>query len=812
MNIYEINVSREYRKIVDHIKYGLNNLFLRYANGSQHKLEGDIYVVNHFPAATDGFGETELLIFINIPDKKGNYYCHLENNKRYYLNSLVIGIKMMYDDSIINADDTTLYSSDGCLNYIDELENEKYNLLKFSSCCNNSLRNCAYFYWIVTSQCKKSFTNNFILFNTRLDIAKILYSACHRAIYKQGIKCFGKVDDLGIMVRNYIDEANSRTEIGILTKNRIDKITEKGVKTPLRVLANQGKTITILRGKAGSGKTLMLTRVFYNVIASGQHCRFLTFNHLLIFDLKHCLRRIPAFRNTNAYIHTLHYFFYHFSKKMGIHSLFTEKRFKELMDVCMKRIDIADEYILLLKKETDKWPNNEQFWGRYKDEIDSGDVTEITKYLKFLENNIYSIESLEKLREAYIQKRKDLLSNELGNELFIADYNKVLENTYLMLDNPHEFYEKYNIRDRRELLNLMSKTDKKEDEDFASEYQFEEFSQDVQNAVMHTKWWSKSVLIDEAQDCNNYEKLILMKVYGAENIVVTSGGKDQLIRTSLVTDWTHALEKTIPADFPTLTGRCYRQKENIVKFVNSFGEHYNITSPIKSANESHGLGRVIIDTRSNIRGFSNETLSQIREEGRVHGCSDYENCLVLLPTTGYSYRTKEKGIIIDELDNVDIIDKSTNRKLEISNHDLKIWNGIVERKGKLSVPAANQTRFIYYESCRGLEAWNVLCVDLDSFFYTMRSSKDAELYVRNAVVWYANNNQILFSDNDNLRNEFALHWVYMAITRPIDTLYIKLAVPSNEFSQKIIEIGQNCGAEILCDYIGSNTTDEDLPF
>lgn len=799
MNIYEINVSSDYRQVVDYIKKGLQDIFSR-----SHASEGDVYVVNHFPAATDGFGETELLIFISIPDKKGNYYWHIDNNKRYYLNNLVIGIKMLYDDSIIDADNTTLYSSEGYLDYIEELGNEEVYLQKFSSCCNNSLRNCAYFYWIVTSGTKKSFTNDYILFNTPIDISKVLYSACRRTLFKQGINCFGKVDDLGAMVRNYIDEANDKTEIGILTKNRINKITEKGVKTPLRVLANQGKSISILQGKAGCGKTLMLTRVFNDVVASGHHCRFLTFNHLLVFDLKHCLCRMPAFRNTNAYIHTLHYFFYHFSKKMGIHSLFTEDRLNELMSVCVQRIDIANEYIQSFKEETDRWLSNEQFWEKYEDEIDAGDRAEITKYLKFLEINIYSEESLTNLREAYIQNRRQLLLNELGNELFIADYNKVLENTYLMLDNPREFYDKYEIKNRRELLNLMAKTDKKRDEDFTSDYQYDEFNHDVQNAVMHTKWWSRSVLIDEAQDCNNYEKLILIKVYGAENIVVTSGGKDQLIRTSLVTDWTHFLEKPIPADIITLSGRSYRQKANVVNFVNSFGESYKIATSIKSANESKGLGRVIIDTRNSIRGFSNDILNQIREEGKILGCSDYENCMVLLPTKGYSSKTKGKGIFIDELDNVEIVDKSTNRILEISNKDLKIWNGIVERKGELPVPAANQTRFIYYESCRGLEAWNVLCVDLDSFFYNLRSSKDAELYART--------NQGLFTNEDDLKSQYALHWIYMAITRPIDTLYIKLAVPTNEFSKEIIEIAKNCDAEILCDAPIEDNSYDDLPF
>ena len=86
----------------------------------------------------------------------------------------------------------------------------------------------------------------------------------------------------------------------------------------------------------------------------------------------------------------------------------------------------------------------------------------------------------------------------------------------------------------------------------------------------------------------------------------------------------------------------------------------------------------------------------------------------------------------------------------------------------------------------------------------MRSSKDAELYART--------NLALFSNKEDLKSEFALRWVYMAITRPIDTLYIKLGNPSNEFSQKIVEIGKKCEAELLSDPIDLSFTDDDLPF
>ena len=97
----------------------------------------------------------------------------------------------------------------------------------------------------------------------------------------------------------------------------------------------------------------------------------------------------------------------------------------------------------------------------------------------------------------------------------------------------------------------------------------------------------------------------------------------------------------------------------------------------------------------------------------------------------------------------------------------------------------------------------MFCVDLDTFFNNMRSSKDAELYARA--------NQKFFTNEEDLKSEFALHWVYMAITRPIDTLYIKLGNPSNEFSQKIVEIGRDCGAEIIYEP-QDETIDDELPF
>ena len=788
MHITEIHVSQNYREIVDYIKSRFLNIF----NG----IDGKVCIVNHFPAATDGFGETELLIFINIEDKKNNDYWHeTRHHRRFRLNNLVIGIKVEYDDSIIDIDESSsiLFSSEGQLNYFDALNEESNYLRDFSKDCKQPLLYCPYFYGLVTKGCKQHVSNDFVFLNANLDAERLLHSACKRIISEIGrISSFDHVDNLEFIVKDYINVANKATQIGILTKERINKITEKGLKTPQRILDNRGKALSILQGKAGSGKTLMLTRAAYNIVKECHHCRLLTYNHLLVFDLKHCLRNIGDFRSTNLSICTIHHFFYHLCDNTGLTILFTIERISELMDVFEARLDIADKYIRMFNEETEELPDNDAFWKKYRGSIDNGDYAEIRKYISFLNDKKYSIKWLSALRSIYMNNRKIVLQREEGHKLFLGDYNKVLENLYYMIYDPKGFFDfwfKNNLKNRREFVDFMNRTDKVSRNRSEEEYEYSIFKEDIDKVIAHIRWWSNSVMIDEAQDCNNYEKLILMKIYGSENIIISTGGKDQLIRSSSETNWEVAMNASIKFDKIPLGSRSFRQKSNIVKFANAFGEYYSLSSSIHSANKSKGFGRVIIDTRQEIHGFANDILDEIRNAGRINGCSEYENCMVLLPSTGYSSAERGETIRIDELDNVDIIETSTNRKLEINSEDLKIWSGVCEDKRKLKVPAANETRFIYYESCRGLEAWNVLCVDLDTFFYNTRYSTEATIYARN--------NQNLFSKEDELKKEYALRWIYMAMTRPIDTLYIRLAVPSSEFSKEIIEIAKATKAEIV---------------
>ncbi len=490
MNITEINVTTPYRETVDNLKLGFKKLF--------EGKSGDVYIVNHFPSATDGFGETDLLIFINFNDEDNNDYFHeTKHHDTYRINNLVIGIKVEYEDCITDIDENTslLFSSEGLLNYCDALDEESLNLKNFSSRCSQPLLYCPYFYWISSKDCQKQIQNDYIILNKDLDVDKLLNSACQRTHMEiRKISSFSSVEDMHLIVKEYVFTANKTIEIGILTKERINKITEEGLKTPLRILENRGKSLTILQGKAGSGKTLMLTRAAYNIVKEQHHCRLLTYNHLLVFDLKHCLRNIGDFRSTNLSISTIHHFFYHLYDKTGIGILLTKERINELMKECEDRLDIADKCIKEYYEETGKEPEHKAFGQKYNDLIDKGDYGEIEKNILFLEGKKYKLKYLADLRSFYINDRKRYLQRDEGRNFFLPDYNKALENLYKLVYDPEGFYDfwlKNRFEDRRDFVNFMSKTDKVSSLKSEDEYEYTEFKKDIDKAIARIKWWSK---------------------------------------------------------------------------------------------------------------------------------------------------------------------------------------------------------------------------------------------------------------------------------------------------------------------------------
>ena len=97
----------------------------------------------------------------------------------------------------------------------------------------------------------------------------------------------------------------------------------------------------------------------------------------------------------------------------------------------------------------------------------------------------------------------------------------------------------------------------------------------------------------------------------------------------------------------------------------------------------------------------------------------------------------------------------------------------------------NNTRCLLYESCRGLEAWNAMCIDLDKFYKDKYVSDFAEEYASEAMGLFREE-----ESRNRYKAQYAALWIFMAITRAMDTLYIKLQDPFSVFSKRILNIAK----------------------
>lgn len=462
--------------------------------------------------------------------------------------------------------------------------------------------------------------------------------------------------------------------MGILTKKKIDNIT-KSVKNTEKIQASQGEKLCLVTGKAGSGKTLALMRALYGIVSQNEHVRFLTYNNLLAIDIKQYIRNIGGINSKNAAIETLHKFFYKLSKKMHVSSLLENDRIQEILDVLNERIKIAEDILYAYKESFGELP---YFGiGESKDidkenkfiekvirinNIESSDKYEVENYIRYILG--HSDINLEENKKNYIEFTKSELQKELGHNVFINDYNKVLETMYLMLDNTKEFVEKFNIKNRRVFLSTIkeseNKGDIKDNEDI-----IENLDNFIKKSSRVSKW-SHSIIIDEGQDCNIYEKLIIMKLRGSENLIVASGGKDQLIRKSQEIDWRVAAGTPIPYEEIKLGRKCYRLKGNIVRFVNEFNSYYSLTDPINVIEELNNKGNVIIDFRKTVPNYVPvNTIESLMSQSKVMGCSPYEGLMLLVPSSGFTDKLMDKEIVIDDDDSVKQTDVSSQRKLLI---------------------------------------------------------------------------------------------------------------------------------------------------
>ncbi len=792
---------------------------------------GEVDVIFDIISPTPTIGKIDILIFISIDNKKGNYYKTYPNKS--YLYSLVIGLKKFEIDDVINADNQVLYNEEGSWNYVDEITSECKAFDTFCYSIHKDIRyfKSAFFYYIKANNCKKSFSNEYIYFNRDIGIKDLLNSACNRCHSDKlngGFSfAFSNSFDIHKFIPHFIAEAEAKTKQGILTRKKMNLIS-KDSDLINRLNDSIGTRLCVLNGNAGSGKTLSLMRVAYKTLSHeydiegkkrSHNVRFLTYNNMLVYDIKNVLRSMGYFSSNNLSVQTLHKFFFDMFKKTSVvYANYSESmmnRIEELMDLCKERIEIVNRLLRksfkeLNKKERTPFLQLEALQSKRAkdnitspssdndtDEIGEADKKETFQYLSFLVKEqlwdaLESPGNLDRAKDQYLKVKKSKAIDNYLNEVFLTDYESILKDLYYFIENPKDFADKHNIKSKRAFFEFIFNTDNLE-QDYSADIE------DSVNIIKNKVNWSQVFLIDEAQDCSIWEKALLYRTRGSENIVIATGGKDQLIRRSQENDWSVLFGQPIGKETFTLRRTNQRQKANLVKFLNAYASHFELNSKkINPLPETEDKGRVIIDLRLNKEGqISKEYVSSLWNQGLDYGCSNYESLMVLLPHIGFTQSSKDpdtafsEEMIIDETDTMTITKKAKRGLLDFGfdtfegTKNMRICDCTINYKSDLN-PGQSDTRFLFYDSCRGLEAWNVMCINADEFYREKYVSDEAKLYA-------STQGGFIQEYSDTFQTHYAAIWCYMAFTRPMDTLYISLKDLTSKFSKSLLEIAKTCG-------------------
>lgn len=844
VNYTIINCSSDRQELDKHLHRQFDNLF-------QYATTVNVHVLYDIVTPTSSIGKYAFIFFIDIPNKTGNYY---RNNDKQYLSTLAIAVRQIFDMDITDCDDDSLYTEDGIWDYKKELEADRLALSKY---IYENIPSVKYFdlsmvYWVKAPNCDKRFKNEQIIFNRVFVIKDVVDVAISNTLNGNYSKCIQYVDsekrgDWSYFVKDFLDIAEEHTKKGILTKKKVDQITIKKL-TPVLEHARQSikKQLCVVRGKAGTGKTLALLRLMYEQVRNdedshGHRCRLLTFNNMLVSDLRMTLKNIGGYTPANASIGTLHQFFYDIYKKSPVRYLHMDStKTNSIINTCLTRVlkfnsllnrlsqenEISDISALLDILDSEIANNNAS--------ITSDERKEYKDYKKYLQQKKNGIsEKLSEYAQQYVDYKKRVFEENYHRNEFLNGYNVILEELYLIFHNLDEFVQKYNFKISYPIDEI------KNSEQFKNRYQelYNEFmnnsihklqveydkNDEVADSFLHnleqldkeaTSYysngsieevkdfinqgfksinghvnWSKLILVDEAQDCLIYEKALLFELHGSDNVVIATGGHDQLIRSAQENDWTQLFGNKLLSETITLRGVSYRQKGNIIRFLNSFAEEFNIETRLNVPDELQNYGKIIIDSRKTLGNeLPIDIIDSLHMGGKDMGCSNYENMMFLFPKENYlKWNTPDDDsfdVQIDSNDTIVISKTPSERSLNVDLPEyLKALDGTVnDKRTFLSNVGQDNTRCLLYESCRGLEAWNVMCIDLDTFYSEKIDSKNAIEYAETIA------GSLFEEGKDKYIKQYAALWCYMAMTRAIDTLYIKLSDLDSYFSRSLMRI------------------------
>lgn len=261
------------------------------------------------------------------------------------------------------------------------------------------------------------------------------------------------------------------------------------------------------------------------------------------------------------------------------------------------------------------------------------------------------------------------------------------------------------------------------------------------------------LLIDEAQDWNDSERDIVLKLFDKGKIIVADGG-NQFVRRGKVCDWTVIRERNnIKLKY------CLRQKENIISFLNLFTVKMDMAGgKILSSDKMPG-GRIRIIDSERLFSVHDEEMNRLIECGNIA-----YDMLYLVPHA----LVKKDGM-----------DACFSEKKTFEQNGIFFWDGTNSNTRENYSVRNDEVRVLQYDSARGLEGWTVVCVDFDIFI-----NEKSDEYIEGEV------DSLLLESPAERKKKYMYNWMMIPLTRAIDTLVITLRNPDSKIGQIIRDIAE----------------------
>lgn len=607
----------------------------------------------------------------------------------------------------------------------------------------------------------------------------------------------------------YLKEKNnsSATEEFTLSNDTHKKTTTLA----LRIKADKEmfNNLIIISGKAGSGKTSELLLLIKKRLEDGKKVRYLTYNKLLVNQANNTIRHNNfSFHSTSFSCLTIHKQIYRFAKQFGnIFFIMNLNRIRELEDSYQMKKNILINYCKkfnILKFDLkDVIRGNSHFFEflhkhYQKDTYDFAYNYLIKTQKEYIDSNTISTDRFIDELEKYTSKSIERISNNFGNEIFLKDYYNVLNNILLILKDSDKFYDDFKLADLSpsEWLNIASRGNN------IKNIKYNNTKEDFKKLVNQSRGGFSAFIpfIDEAQDCHELEREIFFELYNKKNMVIATGGEEQLIRHEKVCNW-KINSQGIKHNIIEIDKKnnSYRLSKKHVELCNFLANKFEIELNLQASRNDDG--ELIIDLlNDSALDRISTNFKRLAKLGEKNGYLPSESVMVLVESSSDLLfeditKSNKENYVINEFNNIVVSEnRVTDRQCylkEILNYGAKNnWRDeegypiFYHNFGIESFDEAEEEQFdiddyvaLFYESCRGSEAYSIMCLELDKFYERKQKDPIAAKY---------RSDDLLLTEEDR-RKKYAMIWVLMALTRAINSIYIQISDNNSELGKLLIE-------------------------